>query len=75
MSILFFILLIFLFVFVLIFSMLRGVVSFFLGKGKKQQHFNNNDRRHSQPYANDSEDSKKVFSPDEGEYVKYEEIE
>ena len=77
MKILLIIFLIFVFGLILIFSVLRGVVSLILGKGsfKARQQAGSYGQNQQSQSNNSREDSDKVFSPNEGEYIKYEEIE
>lgn len=83
MSILLTIFIFFIIVLIVIFSVLKGIASFIFGGFSKKNPSANNSRswqdqfygakNGSQTHSNNGEN--KVFSPDEGEYVKYEEIE
>lgn len=82
MSILLTIFIFFIVVLILIFSVLRGIVSFLFGGFSKKNPSANNSRSwqdqfygkkdNSQSHSSNAEN--KVFSPDEGEYVKFEEL-
>ena len=79
MSVLFAIFLFFVVILIIIFSMLKGLVSlFFRGLFGKRSSANGQGRReqyHDQSTGANGSKGDKVFAPDEGEYVKFEEVE
>lgn len=69
---------IFIFGIMLIFSFVRGVSSFIFGKPSSSAgyQYNNDSYRESRrsQHNNSAKSNQKIFSKDEGEYVKFEEV-
>lgn len=72
---LFFILAIAIFGIMLVLSVINGITSFLFGKSNTSSSYRSHaGRQESNSQGNTSKAYKKIFSKEEGEYVKYEEI-
>ena len=72
---LFFIFAIAIFGIMLVLSVINGITSFLFGKPNTSSNYRSySEKRESDPHRGASKVYKKIFSKEEGEYVKYEEI-